>query len=173
MSASGTALLRSMARKIARAPPPHHRLLPLRLHGRSPGQTSASRPFSSSANLGASPPPPTNSKVLLPHNKAVLSDWDIAKAAFSRFSTIWAYSMAFSSVIFIFGILKPKLEEVRAKLEAGSERRLKEIQEYQRLHIEIDNMLAKLSEIQIKQTSVDKVRSLMQTKLLKVFFALE
>ncbi|KAL6642105.1 hypothetical protein ACP70R_020286 [Stipagrostis hirtigluma subsp. patula] len=157
MAAAGTALLRSMARKIARAPPRHHRLLPLGLHGRSPGQTSASRPFSSSANLGASPPPPTNGKVLLPHNKAVLSDWDIAKAAFSRFSTIWAYSMAFSSVIFIFGVLKPKLEEVRAKLEAGSERRLNDIQaikqEYQRTHIEIDNMLAKLSEIKIKQTS--------------------
>ncbi|TVU49959.1 hypothetical protein EJB05_01306 [Eragrostis curvula] len=103
-------LLRSVATKLARAPPPRHRLPALGVGGGFP-RCRPSRPFSSASNIKD-----------VTQNKEVVSKWDSANdAAIVKM----AYFLAFGGVIYMYGWVLPTLDRINNNLDAAAKARSK------------------------------------------------
>ncbi|XP_066355257.1 uncharacterized protein [Miscanthus floridulus] len=118
--AAGAALLRSVATKMARAPP----RLPsaLQHHGHGLPPTSSNRLWLSgfSTTSTASTPPPTNLRGPQTYNKKVPdgNEWDWFIAGVKDAAPKAAYSLVFSGFAFIYFYVIPALDRIDAKLDA-------------------------------------------------------
>ncbi|XP_066336537.1 uncharacterized protein [Miscanthus floridulus] len=127
MAAAGAALLRSVATKMARAPP----RLPsaLERHGRLP----ASSRFSTSTG---STPQPANLRGPQTDLKKVRSgsEWDRVKTAAIEATTTCAFLTVVGGVIVICGWVNPALDRITANLEASNRLDMEIMDEIKRGH---------------------------------------
>ncbi|CAN6301621.1 unnamed protein product [Urochloa humidicola] len=138
---AGAALLRSAARKIARAPP---RLLMqerLQHHGRRLEGQGPSNRLSSSSTSSASTPPPANHTGPQAYNRKVPNEWDWAKAAAVEIAPKIACCVALSSCMFIFFWVNPTMDRIKGGLDAISVERSAMLDEVKRSHQRMRSLL--------------------------------
>ncbi|XP_066336536.1 uncharacterized protein [Miscanthus floridulus] len=136
--AARAALLRSVATKMARAPP----RLPSALdhHGRLPTSSGGLWLSRFSTSTGGAMPPPANLRGPPTYNKKVPSGngWDCFKGGIINAAPMAAYCMVFGGFTFIYFYVIPTLDRIDAKLDAFN-KEMKQ-QRNERRHAALDSM---------------------------------
>ncbi|CAN6373927.1 unnamed protein product [Urochloa humidicola] len=147
-AAAGTAaLLRSLATKMARAPPPLHRLPAARRLHSGPGRSSPDPTSTSTPNSGSSRPPPSSHEELM---KEDVANWDCIKAESIKVALNYATALVFG-VMFLHCWIMPEVDKSLSRERKNIIQVIK--QEFEIQRIQGERLKAKNSEGQSMQIS--------------------